>query len=79
MSRLKILMLTRLFPSREFPSFGTFCMERAKALLRESGLSITELALELGFSSPAHFSSRFRQLTGLTPSDWRAAASAWPD
>ena len=32
MSRLKILMLTRLFPSREFPSFGTFCMERAKAL-----------------------------------------------
>ena len=32
MPRLKILMLTRLFPSQEFPSFGTFCMERAKAL-----------------------------------------------
>lgn len=30
--RLKILMLTRLFPSRAFPAFGTFCMERAKAL-----------------------------------------------
>lgn len=49
-------------------------IERAKALLRESRLSITELALDLGFSSPAHFSSRFRQLTGLTPSAWRAAS-----
>ncbi len=25
-------MLTRLFPSRAFPAFGTFCIERAKAL-----------------------------------------------
>lgn len=32
MKRLKILMLTRLFPSQAFPSFGTFCLERAKAL-----------------------------------------------
>lgn len=32
MKRLKILMLTRLFPSRAFPAFGTFCIERAKAL-----------------------------------------------
>lgn len=27
-------MLTRLFPSREFPSYGTFCAERARALSR---------------------------------------------
>jgi teichuronic acid biosynthesis glycosyltransferase TuaC len=32
MSRLKILMLTRLFPSKAFPTLGTFCLERAKAL-----------------------------------------------
>lgn len=32
MKRLKILMLTRLFPSQAFPAFGTFCIERAKAL-----------------------------------------------
>ena len=32
MKRLKILMLTRLFPSHAFPAFGTFCIERAKAL-----------------------------------------------
>jgi teichuronic acid biosynthesis glycosyltransferase TuaC len=30
--RLKVLMLTRLFPSQAFPNFGTFCLERAKAL-----------------------------------------------
>ncbi|WP_416392238.1 AraC family transcriptional regulator [Alloalcanivorax xenomutans] len=32
---------------------------------------MTDLALELGFSSSAHFSSRFRQLTGLSPTAWR--------
>ena len=40
MSRLKILMLTRLFPSQEFPSFGTFCMERAKALSKHADVRI---------------------------------------
>ena len=38
--RLKILMLTRLFPSREFPAFGTFCMERAKALMPHADVRI---------------------------------------
>jgi hypothetical protein len=30
----RILMVTRLFPSREFPTNGTFCAERVKALSR---------------------------------------------
>ena len=32
---------------------------------------LTELALELGFSSHSHFSARFRQAFGLTPSAFR--------
>lgn len=32
MKRITVLMLSRLFPSREFPSYGTFCAERARAL-----------------------------------------------
>ncbi len=32
MSRLRILIVTRLFPSRHLPAFGTFCAERARAL-----------------------------------------------
>lgn len=32
MKKLKVLMVTRLFPSRALPGLGTFCMERARAL-----------------------------------------------
>jgi AraC family transcriptional regulator len=34
--------------------------------------SITELALDLGFSSHSHFTSVFRRAFGVTPSDYRA-------
>lgn len=40
MKRMKILMLTRLFPSREFPAFGTFCLERAKALAQHADVRV---------------------------------------
>lgn len=33
-------MLTRLFPSRAFPNFGTFCMERAKALMHHADVRV---------------------------------------
>jgi len=36
----KILMLTRLFPSREFPALGTFCAERARALARYADVRV---------------------------------------
>lgn len=48
-------------------------MEKAKRLLRETQLPATEIALELGYSSPGHFSSRFRQVVGMSPSVWRQA------
>ena len=35
---------------------------------------ITQLALELGFSSHSHFSARFRQIFGLSPSEYRRNA-----
>lgn len=43
-----------------------------KRLLRETGESVTAIAMELGYSSPAHFSERFKQSTGMSPSQWRA-------
>lgn len=46
-------------------------IERAKLLMCDSSSPITEIALEIGYSSPAHFSSRFRQIVGLSPSEWR--------
>jgi AraC-like DNA-binding protein len=51
-------------------------IERAKELLRTANLSVTEICLLVGFSSPGSFSGRFRALVGQSPSDYRAAAVA---
>lgn len=41
-------------------------IERAKVLL-ESGLRVTDIAFELGFSSQSHFSTTFKAVTGCAP------------
>jgi AraC family transcriptional regulator len=48
-------------------------IERAKELLNETELPISEIALRSGFSSQSHFSSSFRRVAGSTPKDFRAA------
>lgn len=49
-------------------------IERAKNLLQTTALPLTDIALACGFSSASHFSNRFRQATGATPSRMRQAA-----
>ena len=44
-----------------------FRMERAAALLREGRMNVTEVALEVGYSSLSHFSSAFREVIGCCP------------
>ena len=44
---------------------------RAKALLRETHLSVTEIALDLGYSDPANFTRAFVRSAGCTPSTYR--------
>ncbi len=46
-------------------------INRAKALLENPGLSITEAALALGFTETSSFSTAFRRTTGLTPTAYR--------
>ena len=53
-------------------------MEKAKQLLRQTPMTAAEIALELGYSSPGHFSSRFRQIVGMSPGSWRHAFSSDP-
>ena len=48
-------------------------VQRAKMLLSESSLAITEIALATGFSTPSQLSATFRRLTGLTPRAFREA------
>jgi AraC-like DNA-binding protein len=43
---------------------------------RQAARSITDIALERGFTSLAHFSRVFRAATGLTPSDYRRRSAA---
>jgi len=42
-------------------------MEHAKYLLKEKGLSVTEVSLMLGYSSISHFSTAFKKHTGIKP------------
>lgn len=43
----------------------------AQRLLRETELSVTEIGWMTGFSDTAHFSRRFRETLGTSPSAWR--------
>ena len=51
-------------------------VERAKNLLRQSALPITEIADQVGCPSNSHFSVLFHRVTGVTPRQFRALASA---
>lgn len=47
-------------------------IERATALLRDTGLSITEIAFQTGWDSLGTFGRTFRDITGASPSAVRA-------
>jgi AraC-like DNA-binding protein len=46
-------------------------VERAMALLRAGDLSVTEICFEVGCSSLGTFSTRFSELVGMSPSEYR--------
>ena len=48
-------------------------VERAMFLLRESGRSVTEICLDVGFTSLGTFSRTFREIVGEAPTDYRKA------
>ena len=46
----------------------------AKSMLRDTGLSLSEIAHRVGFYDSSHLIRAFERLTGESPSDFRAAA-----
>jgi AraC family transcriptional regulator len=46
-------------------------IDRAKTLLGKPTLSVTDIALEIGFSNTSSFSAAFRKFAGRTPSAYR--------
>lgn len=53
-------------------------INEAKTLLRSTSLSITDIALSLGFSSPNYFSKVFFSQCGCTPTQYKNGADTAP-
>jgi AraC family transcriptional regulator len=48
-------------------------IERAKALLSDRHLSLTDIAIACGYGSSSHFATSFKQATGVPPNKYRRA------
>lgn len=46
-------------------------IERAQDLLRSANLTVTAVSLMVGYNSLGSFSSRFKELVGMSPTDYR--------
>ena len=68
---LSTRQLDRLFAAHLERSYAAHYrqirLERARDLLRQSAISITEIALASGFSSASHFTRAYRDAFGVTP------------
>jgi AraC-like DNA-binding protein len=64
--------ISTIFSEVTYTSIENFIIlqkiERAKQLILTNDMTITEIAWKLNYSSVAHFSTQFKNLTGLTPS-----------
>jgi len=67
--------LSRLFSKILGVSFSDYLTERriseAKTLLQRTSMTVTDIAFEVGYSSPSYFARKFQAVTGKTPSAYR--------
>ena len=55
------------------PNYVTSCrMQKAQEYLRYSSLSVSKIALEVGYSNFSYFSKSFRDYVGCTPNEFRS-------
>lgn len=63
------------------PPYSYVVQERiglARELLRQKSTAIADVARRTGFTTHAHFSTRFRQVVGLTPAEYRQSVLLTP-
>ncbi|RYE14251.1 MAG: AraC family transcriptional regulator [Sphingobacteriales bacterium] len=51
-------------------------IEKVKELLHYNEMSLSQIALDMGYSSTAHLSAQFKKLTGLTPTQFKQLGTA---
>lgn len=73
--RLDYSALSSLFSSMESITIERFFIlqkiERVKEWLAYGEWTLSEMAYKLGYSSVAHLSSQFKQVTGMTPTEFK--------
>jgi len=72
MSRVQLFRKISALTNKNVTDYiADFKLLKAKALLKESDKTISEIAYELGFNNPSYFTTFFKQKTQQTPSEWR--------
>jgi AraC-like DNA-binding protein len=71
--------ISRLFSQVEGKSIERFIIlqkiEMVKELMTYGELTMSEIAYEMNYSSPQHLSKQFKQVTGLSPTEFKGIAS----
>ncbi len=67
--------ISHMFRQKNGQTLKSYCnslkIRDAKALLRETDMSVTEIAYAAGFCDCSYFINTFRKITGTTPLKWR--------
>lgn len=67
--------ISRLFSETEGKTIEHYFIlqkiERVKELLFYDELTLSQISYELNYSSPQHLSRQFKQITGITPTDYK--------
>lgn len=73
--------LSRIFSKLEGRTIENYLIqqkiERVKELIFYNELSISQISYELNYSSPQHLSRQFKQITSMTPTQYKNIGSRW--
>ncbi len=61
----------RVFNTTVYGYLFDYKMQLAEQLLRDTGKSITEIALQCGYDYPSHFCTAFKRKFGVSPNAWK--------
>lgn len=82
LSKFRLCHLFKQQTTKSAKTYLTFLrISRAKELLKQQTMSITEVGQTVGFNDPSHFAKAFLRLEGFSPSAYRTGlshkASSW--